>query len=56
MNEYNTKITYYYLDNLNIKKTLKAHSKYYSAKYGRLTLITIRSIFNERFPRPLVQP
>ena len=38
MSEYNTKITYYTEGRLNLKKTARAHSKFYLAFYGRIAL------------------
>lgn len=56
MNEYNTKITYYTNNELNIKKTLKAYAKFYAKQYAIIIVSTIkRKVYDERVFTPAHQ-
>jgi hypothetical protein len=47
MNEFNTKITYFKDGQINIKKTIKAYSKFYLAYYAKIIVTTIKQRIND---------
>ena len=47
MNEYNTKITYYHLGDLQRWKTIKAHARFYLAYYAKLLVLSINERLND---------
>lgn len=52
MNEYNTKITYYYCGQLQLKRTAKAYAKFYMRKYATILLNKLNRILENAATEP----